>query len=308
MTLIPVLDDSLTVGGMNDVGEIVGMRTNGSSQGFRWKATSGIRFGPIGAGATGVNNKGEATLFVAGPTSESVSIWDEGGTVRPLRPLSSFPVRFPVCAPVGIITSGVVFGWCQVGNAAIPKPTLWTAFGTPWALTPEGGTSFPGFANAMSDGGIVGGNGVVPGNAGPYIFDTPHHQLHPLPGNGSVLAVNDSSLAAGFAVNSTVSCRENPVVWSATGTAQNLGICGRAVGVSPDGLVVGNAFHYVTDSSTAHADYAWTWTSQRGITKLPVPNAGDGAAIVSINHVHQILGYIVTPDGRRHTALWTLTP
>jgi hypothetical protein len=307
LRLIPVLDDSLDVSAMNDWGEIVGQTTAIPSRVFKWQSSRGLSFGSnFGVTAHGVNNAGEVAVVIGGPAASHAAIWDWFGNATPLRDLSTFPVVQPTCLTYGITNTGIVFGACWVGSESVPYPTLWTKAGRPWALTPDSAMPFQGYATAMSDSGFVGGHGFGSDNVGPYVFDTPHHMLHKLAGNGSVMAVNDSGMAAGYQLNPDVTCRANPAIWSSSGAMQMLAVCGSAAQISADGIVVGTTVHFPLNIAIEIPDHAWIWTAAHGIERLPVPDSSDAADAIAINKAHQILGHIITPDGKRHTALWTL--
>jgi hypothetical protein len=77
-----------------------------------------------------------------------------------------------------------------------------------------------------------------------------------------------------------------------------------------DLIIVGTAADS-TQSLSNVPTYAFIWTSTTGIQRLPGLEGGaalaeETSAVVAINHVHQVLGTIVTAGGLQRTVVWTL--
>jgi hypothetical protein len=323
--------------GMNDWGEIVGSYTNPPnvfpSAAFKWQGSRGLTLlvapGDDQYGAAGVNDSGQVALGVGTDTGARPAIWDWFGNVRRLRLVSTYQNTnyLPSCTIQGINDHGVAFGSCNIVGllGEIPGgtvPTLWTAYGTPDPLFPGAGSvPIQGAIYALSDAGYVAGYQATQGSlATGFVFATATKDMRVLPvlatdgqaAESKALAVNDSGWAAGLTQSSTTPCGlvlTRAVAWLQNGTARDLGVCGQAIGVTDDGIIIGNA----SDSSGTipPPHYAFIWTAATGPLRLPGLEGGAALAketitAVAINHVHQILGTIVTSAGLQRTVVWTL--
>lgn len=312
---IPILD-TVSPAAMNDWGEIVGVRYIGpnNSRAFKWEGARGYTelalAGSPSTQASGVNNSGQVVISIDSGGQSVTAIWDWFGNVRRLRNLGTYSVpsenEFPGCTGVGINAQGVVAGMCTVVGLPNPVPTVWTAYGTPDALFPGGGTTaIQGSLQGISDAGyIVGepfnGAGGLPWEFGPGNTE----QLLPAAASGPVtgvaLAVNDSGWVAGGVWNGASNCSYHATVWI-KGVATDLGVCGYANGITDDGVAIGYAGNAAVDSL-----YAFVWTAAGGVQVLPGLSTGLQSMTIAINRPHQILGFFFT-GSKQFTTLWTLS-
>lgn len=306
------------IGDINDFGEVVGTTTGIA----KWQVQRGTQLLALPNGetgfASGVNDMGQVAITLETDTSEIAAIWGWFGTVTPLRLLSTYEspnpnFQKPTCIASGITNLGIAYGNCTVEGAAFSFPTRWTKFGTPDGLHPAGGSAvIEGQLTAASDSGYVVGldEGIQTGQRGGFVF-TPGNVERIVPGYGGQssfatlaepLAVNDSGYAAGSAQSTAYQCTR-AVAWLKSDSIQDLGICGQAMAMSDDGIIVGRG--------GSGNGFAWVWTAATGIQRLPGLEGGAALAAessypVAMNHVHQVLGFVVTSAGVVDVVIWTL--
>jgi hypothetical protein len=344
VSAIPALDGAnYSANGLNDWGEVVGQYTNPAnvapSSAFKWEGSRGLTLLPPDTaypeyeyGAAGVNDSGLVALGIDSDSGGRAGTWGWFGQVKHLRMLSSFTngMYIPSCQMAGINDHGVTVGTCNIvgydgESPGGTVPTVWTAYGTPDALFPGGGTNpVQGYAYAISDAGYIAGYQQIT-NSGKlpvaYVF-TPMKQfalLMPLPVDSiepatEAFAVNDSGYAAGFSSdNSLTPCGSGfrrAAAWLRGLTPVDLGVCGQAVGLTDDNIVVGNAVDSTGIGATS-TTHAFIWTAARGVLRLPGLEGGtalsqETSTVVAVNHVHQILGTIITSGGLQRTVVWTV--
>jgi hypothetical protein len=300
-------------------------------------------------GTVGVNNLGQVVMILPGIppqpigiTPHSAAIWNWFGNVRQLPLLSNYAFTsgsipiFPSCIPAGINNSSVVAGVCTIPSASFggsingPYATIWTKSGTPWPIT---GTLAPANVTAISDAGYVAGGQVVGGGPGNAVVFTPAGRELILPNptgkstsSAEAMAVNNTGQAAGFRIRADPACgtqASQPVVWLTADSALDIGACGSsiplgssfapqttAVGITDDGIVVGNS----VDSASTNNDqrFAFVWTPATGLQRLPgleggVAKTQEILVAVAINHRHQVVGWVRNDvQGYFHTLVWTL--
>lgn len=315
---------AVTVSAINDWAEVVGTMSagGGASSAFHWQLTRGLTVLPMPGGmstmGSGVNNVGEVAITVATPSGSQAAVWPWSGAVRMLSLLSTFKrgPAAPACVARGINNGHLVVGTCFVPVLDEEAPTVWTASGRPDGLHEGGGSDgvpLEGFAYAISDAGFVsGGPDETSFSPMAFVF-TPSNTLVSLASeeNGSAntswaaLAVNDSGWAAGYSPIAAGNSCLRAVAWLRLFTLHDLGTCGAATGITDDAIVVGTA----TDT-TGHASFAFVWTADSGLRRLPGLNAtgtGETSSASAINRNHQIVGSI-TSSGAQHAVMWTLPP
>jgi uncharacterized membrane protein len=317
---LPGLDGpTFTARAINDWAEVVGTVTaaGGGTSAFHWQLTRGLTVLSASSATAGaaVNNFGDVAVTLSTDTGAVAGVWPWSGPVRALRRLSSFhqgPAA-PSCVARGINNARMLVGTCYVPVLDEETPTLWTADGRPDGLHPGGGSSgvpVEGFAYALSNAGFVAG-GPDESSLSPTAFlFTPADMLVPLPSeltgmassSWAALAVNDSGWAAGYSPSPSAPCLR-AVAWLRSNAINDLGTCGSATGITDDAVVVGTA----TDSA-GNALYAFVWTADSGLRRLPgldANGANETSSAVAINSSHQIVGSI-TSQGAQHAIMWTL--
>ncbi|HZS58616.1 MAG TPA: hypothetical protein VFA43_05055 [Gemmatimonadaceae bacterium] len=322
---LPDLDDpSLAVAALNDFAEIVGTWSQNQSlpQAFKYQTTRGLTFLPHSdlqdqTGAWAVNNRGQIAVSGVGPDFGSgIGIWAWNGNLTFLRPLTTFVSgRGNGCAPSAINDQGILAGVCETNSAPGWLATVWTAFGTPWALRTRAGAFIQaagvgptveapaiGYTDsAYASGAGTDGTGWVRSPAGDM-------RVVPKPTIGGTtytiasLVVNNLGQAAGVASNPAAprDCTHAIVSLSAASAVVDLG-CGGAFGIDDHGTVVGTV-----NSRPV------IWTAATGLRQLPGLEGGaakyrETGTAVAINHESQIIGTATMSTGVTHKVLWTLS-
>jgi uncharacterized membrane protein len=313
---------------LNNIAEVVGscggiFSPNTQSYAFKWQADRGATYltfqGDTANQAFGVNNKGQVAIgYGTGNTPRDVAIWDWFGNLTRRRRISPYS---SACQPNGGINDqGTIAGVCVLGPNSTELSsvaTVWTPYGTPDGLHPGSGAGLvpAGVGKSISNTGYIAIQAYDPTLAA-YLF-TPTLQLEPLASldianvNGMfVNGVNDLGQAVGSAsVVGNSRCGEFAVVWFTPDSVVNLGVCGAAIAISDNGVVVGSG--ELTDTS---ASFAFIWTASGGLQRLPNlfgQSTVQSSAALKINANNQILGSLIVgsttvenPD--TYTMLWTL--
>jgi uncharacterized membrane protein len=309
--------DNYQANGINDWGEVVG-ETGGDNPlfvAFHWQVQRGITQlilpGVNGSAATAVNNKGEVAVVVFLTNgSYQAARWSWNGAVHMLPLLSnwSVPDSLPNCSASAINEQNVMLGTCAVIGLGSDMVTVWTAAGRPDLVPAPGGGPLFGFVYGLSDAGIGVGEAVdasgtgVPfaGSVGGPVSYLPTTAI-PNSAGGQANGINDSGAVAGYVAVRGSSC-PHAVLWSPAHVLRDLGLCGEADGIDDGGVVVGAA----TDSLTG-LSYAFVWTADSGVRRLPGATAHDYLTQVrAINRVHQVLGSAFALGGPTHNVIWTL--
>ena len=311
-------------GSLNDWTELTGSCSpgdTGTAVVFRWDRARGIQYltfsnSDTTASPRRVNNSGqvlvELSTFTGGP-SPNAAIWEWSGALRLLRPVSTYA---SYCLPGGINDLGAVVGGCDVSLNFFA--TTWTPFGTPDVVNVAGGPALGGgaFATAISDAGYVAGWGGPDDNA--WLF-TPSRQLLILPMLQNVgayamqaMAVNSSGAAAGNAETGNGNCPNEAVVWLQPDSVTDLGVCGQALGITDDNVVVGTGTP--NGAEPLDSTFAFVWTAAGGLRRLPNlfgNSTRQNSSASAINRKYQIVG--VLRSGPRnalsnptYTMLWTV--
>jgi hypothetical protein len=317
---LPGLDDTaLSVIAMNDFAEIVGtLSDNPGHQAFKYQTTRGLTLLPQSSTsgqttAAAVNNDGQVAVAGVGIefVSSSAGIWDWFGGVTFLRPLSTVAAaaRF-LCAPSAINNLGVVGGSCPVGPQNNYLATVWTKFGTPWALRTKAGAlivigseQFAPFRIGFTDSGYASG----PSIDGTGFVLSPAGDLRVVPEpviNGVSFAiqslyVNNVGQAAGLVTARTVGLCNHAIVSMSGSSVVDLG-CGGLFGINDDGIAVGTV-----------NSKAVLWTAATGLRRLPGLEGGaaqdqETGLAIAVNQKGQIVGQITMTTGVTHKVLWTL--
>lgn len=304
LAALPAFDgDTDTPTALNDIGEVVG---NGRSSVFRWEGSRGFTRLPTPIDtftqvlATDVNDKGQVLLTLEDSLAihDEVAIWDWYGNLTVRRPLG----EGMSCQANSINNLGVIAGNCNL------IPTVWTAFGNPDALYPNGGGTFipGGNLGSISDAGYI--TGITNGEY--FEFTPTKHELavstNRLAGGGGPHNVNDSGWVAGTSPSST---NDSPAVWT-TGLVYNDVYAngdGQMTAVTDDGIAVG----YVNEGFPTDIVVPIIWTKANGVQRLPYLEPGSNGQhetgqALHINKSHQILGWVQLASGQKRWVMWTL--
>jgi hypothetical protein len=323
---LPGLDDTaLSVIALNDFGEIVGTLSQNGHQAFKYQTTRGLVFLPQDstAGQTtanAVNDHGQVAVSGVGFefVGSSAGIWDWFGGLTFLRPLSSFAAEARLlCAPSAINNLGIVAGACPAGaqttTAGVQTTyyaTIWTKFGTPWALRTNtgalvalGSEQFAPFRIGYTDSGYasgpaIDGTGFVLSPAG-VLRVVPKPVINGVSFAIQSLYVNNAGQAAGLATARTVGLCNHAVVSLSGSSVVDLG-CGGLFSIDDDGIAVGTVNNVPV-----------IWSTATGLQRLPGLEGGAAAdketgLAIAINQQRQIVGQITMSTGVTHKVLWTL--
>jgi probable HAF family extracellular repeat protein len=306
--------DTYYIDAFNDWGEVVGETgpTDSVSVAFHWQIQRGITQlfvpGTTGSGAVDVTDDGEVAVlpFYANAPYQAAR-WSWGGAFQLLPLVSTWslplPDSQPNCFPVRINIHHVILGYCQVIGLSPSVVTVWTASGRPTPVFFSGGAVLQGYPQGLSDEGIAVGRQVTTAGtevAFVYNMNTGAYASLPVP-SGAVTtgayAVNDSGWVVG---GTNIGCG-HIAAWLSGRTYHDVGVCGLPTGISNDGTVVG-----VTEDTTTFVEYAFIWTPDSGVRRLPGVTAHDfSSQAIAINRVHQVLG-TVEIAGVQHAVIWTL--
>jgi hypothetical protein len=313
---LPALDNvDYAIVALNDWDEIVGTWSeyHSSPYAFKYQTTRGITAlfqsdSSAQTDAYGVNNSGQ--VVVGGVAPWGIGVWDWFNELRSLRNLSTAVETS--CVPNVITNPGVVAGTCGIYGQPYLLATVWTSFGTPWALRTSGGALIQQahYGVGMSDSGYVSGEYYD----GSGFVLTPAGELRLLPQlvlNGvahrvEALYVNNVGQAAGYAyIDSALACWRHAIVYLPNGTIVDLG-CGAAFGIDDNGTVAAT----ITDSTGTISEPV-LWTQATGLERLPGLEGGAALAqetgsVVAMNHTRQVIGYITMSTGITHKVIWTI--
>ncbi len=297
--LVPVGGTHSEARGINDAGQVVGMAHNSASDDRPALWEHGLVFdvgvfsGDDEGKAFAINNAGQ----IAGYSwnVDYNAFLDDGGIKTNISSLLSYDAQAE-----DVNEEGEVVGYTLNGSSFLYSESAATDIGVD-----IGG--FYNWAYAINNSGqIVGSWENASGDKFAFIYsDGTKTDLGGLGGNHEAKDINDDGDIVGYA---TVSGEQHPVLWLASGGAQDLGLLGgglngRARAINNAGQIVGKSG---TSGGTPHA-FLYENGTMIDLNDLLPPGSGwELTQAEDINEVGQIVGwgdiggntrgFLMTPD------------